>query len=290
MRIHDKENDTQASRPKFSVVIPCYNSEKTISEAVDSVLKQSETDFELIIVDDGSTDGTSRIVSSMEDDRIKLVRQQNCGASAARNAGISASRGDFVAFLDHDDMWFPSFLEKAAEVLQKEPQTDMIVADQFWQTRPGEFDGTFYECANFDASKKSMAFEDLIKRNVISTSACIVRKETLLQCGCFDETLKVAEDYLLWLTIAARRNKIVVLKEPMGVSRRHTSGSLVKDKLKMAEYGLLCLDKFFKENGRLLAPAELRAFNKMRRNTYFGLLYRRFRRKMSGAGQNQVQK
>ncbi|HOC92437.1 MAG TPA: glycosyltransferase [bacterium] len=280
---HNSENRSQSAGPMFSVVIPCFNSEKTISEAVDSVLKQTEADFELIVVDDGSSDGTSRIVSSINDNRIRLIRQENKGASAARNAGIALAKGVFVAFLDHDDLWFPSFLESAADFFRNDPEADMVVADQFWQTRPGEMDKTFYECAKFDASAGEMFFMDLIKRNVISTSACVVRKETLLRCGCFNESLKVAEDYLLWLTIAARRNKILVLKEPMGVSRRHTGGSLAKDKLAMAECGLLCLDMFYKENGRILSPSESRAFIKMRRNTRFGLLYRKLRIKLSGA-------
>ncbi len=268
-------------RPKISVVIPCCNSEKTVLDAVDSVLRQSERDFELIVVDDGSTDNTAALVESLADPRIKLVRQENKGAAAARNTGINTARGDYVAFLDHDDVWFPAFLERTVTLLEKERRAVMVAANQYWQKHPDETDmETLHDCVGFDNSKGLIFFEDIIQRNIISTSACVVRRKTLLQHSCFDEGLKVAEDYHLWLKIAASQGEILVVAEPLGISRRYVDGSLVKDKLLMARDGLLCLDKFHQSHGHLLSGAEHKAFRKMRRNTRLGLLYRELRKKL----------
>jgi glycosyltransferase involved in cell wall biosynthesis len=282
LNTRNPENNVGLKRPKISVVIPCHNSEKIVPDAINSVLKQSERDFELIMVDDGSTDGTAAVIESINDPRVKLVRQENKGASAARNTGINAARGDYVAFLDHDDLWLPTFLEKTVTLLDRDPQAIMVAANQYWQKHPSDHDTTLYDCVKFDNSRNEILFEDLIRRNIISTSASVVRREALIQCGGFDEELRVAEDYNLWLKISTMRRRILVVAEPLGVSRRFVVGSLVKNKLLMAHDGLLCLDKFYKSHGHLLSRAERKAFKKMRRNTWLGLLYRALRQKFAG--------
>jgi len=275
-------HESQPATPAVSVVIPCYNSEKTIRDTAGSVLGQTRPDFELIIVDDGSKDGTAAAVQSIDDPRIRYIRQENSGPSVARNTGIEAARGDYIAFLDHDDLWFPGFLEKTTALLDRDPEAVMVVTNQYWQKHPSDNETTLHDCVELDNTRGEIFFMDIIRRNIISTSACVVRRETLLECGGFDPELRVAEDYHLWLKIATLRKKIYVIAEPLGVSRRFVGDSLVKDKILMARYGLMCLDKFSASHGHLLTGDERKAFNRMRRNTRFGLLYRTARMKLRG--------
>ena len=109
---------------KVSVIMPAYNSEVYIRESIDSVLAQSFTDFELIVVDDGSTDTTAAIVKSYADSRIRLIRQANQGVSVARNTGLEAAQGQFITFLDSDDLYYPDFLKTLYHLVQSN-QTDM---------------------------------------------------------------------------------------------------------------------------------------------------------------------
>ena len=110
---------------KVSVIMPAYNRETYIRESIDSVLAQSFTDFELIVVDDGSTDSTAGIVQSYTDSRIRLIRQPNRGVSVARNAGLEAVRGQFITFLDSDDLYYPDFLKVAFQLIQSN-QTENV--------------------------------------------------------------------------------------------------------------------------------------------------------------------
>ena len=109
---------------KVSVIMPAYNSELYIRESIDSVLAQSLTDFELIVVDDGSTDATAEIVQGVTDQRVRLIRQPNQGVSVARNTGLEAARGQFITFLDSDDLYYPDFLKTLYHLIQSN-QTEM---------------------------------------------------------------------------------------------------------------------------------------------------------------------
>ena len=114
---------------KFSVVIPLYNKAECIKQTIDSVLAQTVTDFEIVIVDDGSTDESAAIVRNIHDSRIRLIQQKNQGVSAARNTGISNARGDVVAFLDADDIWLPQFLETVDQLFSEFPEADVACPD-----------------------------------------------------------------------------------------------------------------------------------------------------------------
>ena len=113
---------------KVSVIMPAYNSEVYIRESIDSVLAQSFTDFELLVVDDGSTDATATIVESFTDQRIRLIRQPSRGVSVARNTGLEAARGQFITFLDSDDLYYPDFLNTLFRLIQS-MKTDMVFCD-----------------------------------------------------------------------------------------------------------------------------------------------------------------
>lgn len=112
-----------------SVIMPVYNNEKFVSQAVQSVLNQTISDLELIIIDDGSTDGTRNVIESFSDERIKYHYQENAGPGAGRNNGMSLSKGEFIAFIDSDDMYKPNKLERQIEFLKENPQYGLVYCE-----------------------------------------------------------------------------------------------------------------------------------------------------------------
>ena len=117
--------------PLVSVIIPTYNGSRFIRETIQSVLDQTYNNLEIMVVDDGSTDDTSLIVKSITDQRITYIQQKNAGVSPARNHGITVSKGDYIAFLDHDDVWLPCKLEKQLSLFEQNPKVALIYSDAF---------------------------------------------------------------------------------------------------------------------------------------------------------------
>lgn len=177
-----------------SIIIPTYNRETTISRSINSVLTQSYTNFELIIVDDGSTDNTIEIVNSYKDERIKLIRLgKNCGANVARNKGICAAKGEYIAFQDSDDEWVKSKLESQLKYMLDSDKKacycslTIIYPDGGKNVLPGKIKNKeLYEIGITDI---------LRKRNIVSTQTLIVAKEVFSNVGMFDESFKRWQDY-----------------------------------------------------------------------------------------------
>ncbi|MBE9126713.1 MULTISPECIES: glycosyltransferase [unclassified Coleofasciculus] len=192
--------------PQISVIIPAYNASKTIKETVESVLNQTFSDFELIVINDGSTDSTSEIISTIKDERLKVFSYPNTGVAASRNRGVSQALGEYISFLDADDLWTPDKLETQLKALQENPPaavayswTDWI--DEFGQfLRPG---GHFTE--NGDVYVKL-----LLKDFIESGSNPLIRRQALTEVGGFDESLAFAEDWDLWLRLAAQYSFVAI--------------------------------------------------------------------------------
>lgn len=185
--------------PIISVIIPVYNGEKTIRETIESVLKQSFYDLELIVINDGSTDSTLEIVSSIKDSRLKIFSYPNAGLAISRNRGITYASGEFVSFLDADDIWTADKLELQLKALQENPQaavayswTDLIdESSQF--LRPSS-----HITANGDV------YARLLLINFLENgSNPLIRKQALTKVGGFDESLSGAADWDMWLRLAA---------------------------------------------------------------------------------------
>lgn len=187
-----------SGRPAISIVMPCFNGVAHLRASIGSVLEQSFADWELIVVDDGSTDGSYELLQSMADPRIVKVRQANKGASAARNGGLALARADYVAFLDADDTWAPTFLEKLHAALLARPQA--VLAYCGWQNiglsggRAQPFVPPDYETPD----KR----EKLFAGCRWPIHATLTRREAVTAAGGFDTALKNAEDYAMWLRIA----------------------------------------------------------------------------------------
>jgi glycosyltransferase involved in cell wall biosynthesis len=184
---------------KVSVIVPAYNAMKYLPESLDSILAQTYPDFEVIIVNDGSTDNLSQWASELTDPRIKLVSQSNRGLAGARNTGLNHAQGEYIAYLDADDLWDATKLAKQVEVFEQNPQVGLVYT---WVERidqNGKFLGK-----PFESNLSGNIWEQLLERNVISPSSAMIRRCCFDHVGRFDENLKsFIEDWDMWLRIAA---------------------------------------------------------------------------------------
>ena len=189
-----------------SIIVPTYNRENVIERALRSILCQTYSAYEVIVVDDGSTDGTETVVTGLQDDRIRYIAlQENQGVAHARNVGIQQAKYDYIAFLDSDDEWLPNKLElQMKKMLSSSKRTGMVYCRMGGLLRDGS--GRFV-CPDEDYVKEILGgdiFNPLLLQNVIGTPAMLVRRECLQQTGGFKETLHCLEDWELILRIAKR--------------------------------------------------------------------------------------
>lgn len=223
--------------PKISVVIPTYNAINYLPEAVGSVLRQSFTDFELIIVDDGSTDNTAQWVSQLQDDRINLICQAHQGKSVARNAGVEAAKADYIAFLDADDIWETAKLEQQFNYLQTHPNIGVVYA---W-TAIADEDGI--PTGHLVASTlEGDVWEELIQKNILACgSTPMVRASCFKTVGLFNRNLPYAQDWDMWLRLAAKYH-FGVIPIPCVRYRCH-AGNSSKDWRKMKIFSSQVLEQ-----------------------------------------------
>jgi glycosyltransferase involved in cell wall biosynthesis len=209
--------------PPVSVVIPAYNRAATIRAAIVSVLRQTWSDFELVVVDDGSTDDTLAAARAVEDPRLRvLAAPRNLGAAGARNLGVAEARGTWIAFQDSDDEWLPTKLEKQMARLATRPENggDWVGAYCGLLTvggldaRPGERTQLRYVPNPSVTPTEGDILEPLLERNMISTQTLVVRRDVFLALGSFDETTTPIEDWDFALRLA-HRGPIAFVDEPL---------------------------------------------------------------------------
>ena len=201
--------------PKVSVVIPTKNRANYLSSAIQSVLRQTFKDLEIIVVDGASTDNT-KVVSKFADKRIRYVHQKkDRGQSASRNLGIKCSRGKFIAFLDDDDLWMPTKLERQLKIISKNPKIGLVCTGAL------VFENNSKILGSRIPDRKGNIFPDILKRNYIGNcSSVLIKKECLDKVGLFDENLKVCEDFDLWIRLT-KYYEIDYLQEPLILLRLH---------------------------------------------------------------------
>jgi glycosyltransferase involved in cell wall biosynthesis len=185
-------------KPLVSVIIPTYNRDWIVQEAIDSVLDQDFTDYELIVVDDGSDDNTPTLLAAYGS-AITVLDQSNRGVSAARNHGIAAASGQLIAFLDSDDLWMPRKLSTQVEFFKGHPDVVISQTQERWirngvRVNPGQRHHKF----------SGLIFEHSLALCLVSPSAVMLKKSLLDDVGVFDEQLPACEDYDLWLRISCR--------------------------------------------------------------------------------------
>ncbi len=225
-------------KPLVTVIIPTYNRGWILKEAIDSVLSQDFEDFELIVVDDGSTDNTESILAGYAGDII-VIRQDNRGVSAARNAGITSASGKFIAFLDSDDLWLPGKLACQVDFFITNPEALICQTEELWVRN-----GKRVNPKNRHKKFSGMIFEHSLPLCIISPSAVMMKKRLLDQTGVFDESLPACEDYDLWLRICCRY-PVFLIDTPLIIKRGGHEDQLSKTP-GLDKYRIKALEKIIK--------------------------------------------
>ncbi|MGH9840988.1 MAG: glycosyltransferase family 2 protein [Blastocatellia bacterium] len=208
--------------PNVSVVIPAYNVAPFIAETLESVLRQTRRDFEIVVVNDGSTDDTEEKIAPYRD-HVVYRKQNNSGVMRTRNAGIEASQGRYVAFLDGDDLWEPRFLEVLAGMLDADQELGAAYPNAFFHGSP-KFSGRLYQDV-FPVSEP-VTFDNVMRRECYIFGSLVCRRSVIDEVGGFDESLAVqgAEDLEMWLRMLSSGTRLAFSREPLVRYRwRHNS-------------------------------------------------------------------
>lgn len=255
---------------KISVIIPAHNAEKHVNEVIESVLAQSCPVYEIIVVDDGSTDNTREAIQKCferqghkdartqkrshaietqghQDTRthLKCIHQKNKGPAAARNRGIKESSGEYIAFLDADDLWRPDKLQKQMQILE-DSEYGMVYSDMSHKNGDMLVNRSYLKEREYRHMLSGDIYRDLLWENFIFTPTVIVKKEILDETGGFDESLRICEDYKMWLKIA-KRHKIGFVDEPL-VIRRRFGANVTDNRLLYAQSRMKLLKELLDEN------------------------------------------
>lgn len=208
--------------PKVSVVIPAYNHEKYVGEAIQSVLDQTFRDFELIIINDGSTDHTEAEILKFKDERIRYYSQENQGLSATLNRGIELARGEFFNFLPSDDAFLSEKLATQLKAFEESKDIGIVFSYQIVIDGEGREvkDDPIVDWFNVPFETKEEIFPALFERNFLSAPTTLVRMECFKRVGLFDESFKTAQDYDLWMRIL-KCYDIRLIKAPLLKLRWH---------------------------------------------------------------------
>lgn len=215
----------------FSIIIPLYNKEKFIQNTLDKVLQQSFQDFEVIIVDDGSTDGGAEIVKNIQNERIKYFWQENQGVSSARNKGISLAKNEYICFLDADDEWKENHLMSLLETIQKFPNAGMYCSRYVTKINEKKSIHTYLNniTNDYEGYVEDFFHSSLVDR-VALTSALCIDKKVFNEIGGFDRNITSGQDLDYWIRIALHFPVAITNKETM-VYNFQVSESLSKTKI-----------------------------------------------------------
>ena len=275
-------------KPAISVVIPAYNAAATLARALDSVLAQSHAAHEIVVVDDGSADATEAVVAGYTDSAratpVRYLRQDNAGPSAARNRGVEAATGDWIAFLDADDWYYPERLAHHAKMIEADPALDFLVGSFDYRAS----DGTLMHASMADsalgrellaahgAQGQATIAGDALARYVVEqfsdTRMLTLPRATFIELGGFPLDLRICEDVVFLLRLCARSHRAGVSCEPGAVYLVHDAGLIRSDRLRAQTESVRALRG---EAARMQgAPRAIRAaWRRMVKDAYLDLAY-----------------
>ena len=245
--------------PRVSVIIPAYKTAEFIAETLDSVFAQTFTDFEVIVINDGSPDSDEmeQAIAAYRG-RILYFKQENRGLAGARNTGIQHARAEYLAFLDSDDCWLPDYLVFQMKFLEEAPSVDVVYSDAQHFGDPALAGKTYMQTC---PSNGPVTLENLIREDCQVIASCTVaRKQVVVDAGLFDENFRRCEDYDLWLRILCRGGKVAYQRKVLGRYRSRPS-SLSRDAMKMSEALVAAYEK---AERTMDLPEETRAILKKR--------------------------
>ncbi len=263
-----------------SVIIPTYNREEFIRDAIESVLSQGYKDLEIIVVDDGSTDDTKLAVDGYVQrysEKIFYFYQKNAGPASARNLGVRHARGEYIAFLDSDDLWTPDSLEKRVALLKSNPDAGLVYG-AYQRFTDGEMlghDGSDVFYSNLPAGN---VYQDLLMKCFIFTTAVFMRKSVFEAAGGFDESLCIGEDYDLWLRVA-NNCKIFPVNGIVAQYRQHKKNIMHTDCLYDIPGEVAVVQGFVKRHPDCLKGVSKFRWQKRLSQPYFDLAYKCFHEK-----------
>ncbi len=245
--------DQAGPAPVFSVVVAAYESAGRIEAVVRSVLAQSRGDLELIVVDDGSTDGTAEVVASLQagDARVRLIRQANAGTAAARNAGIGGARGRFISFLDDDDLWLPDYLEGVAGPLEADRAIGLAFSDAWVMDaasgRVGRASALQRVARSVvrgldDVQPPERALRSLLRVNYVTTCTATFSAAALERSGPLETSIQGSDDWDLWLRIAGAGFAVARVPGRRAVLLKRAA-SVSSDRLLMARGSVAVLER-----------------------------------------------
>jgi len=253
-----------------SIIIPTFNYGKYISQAIDSVLNQSYRDFEIIVIDDGSTDNTGQIIESNYSNVVRYFYQDNQGPGAARNKGLEQVQGQFIIFLDADDYFLPENLQTKVNYMLEHPHVDWVFSDVLFVDGKGKFlqrgSDYFHKIYHETKFPSHDIFSKLLEHgNFISTASLIIRKNCFDIIHDFAEDLLMHQDYFQWLTLAKHFQSYAYIETPLvAIRRHHTSwGNYTKQSLeqrlnlytKLEELFIQDIDRFKRAWNKRFADA-----------------------------------
>jgi len=253
--------------------MPLYNGKKYVEKAIGSVLDQTCKDFEIIVVDDGSTDGSGEFVKEIFDGGIKYIRQENKGAAAAVNKGISSSKANYIAFCDHDDWWLPDKLEKQVKFLETNQNFGLVYGDAFLAEDNILTRKTWLQSRKVSpcSGGKEKCLVPLFAKNFIPAPLTVLMKKSVIErVGSFNENFSGTYDYEYWFRVLEAGIQIAFLDEPLAVwNSRAGQGSRRIRKMKIDQIKIL--REFISRNPQFIKDHPLLAASKFIKS-YSGLL------------------
>lgn len=271
--------------PLVSIIIPTFNRDAYIGSALDSIINQSYTNWECIVVDDGGTDQTAKIMADYckQDDRIKYVKRPDCyakGSNGSRNYGLSLSKGDFIAFCDDDDYWLQDKLEKQMPIFEAHPDVGLVTGNIEYVNTDGVRSGRVIK----QTGNHGYVFEDLLFKNRLSMITPVLRREVFDKVGLFNTEFKIYEDWEYWRRVAYYY-PFYALPDVLACVRKHdTNTSLIITDAPFEQYVLYRSltkallkwgeERFSKADRQLIAKVEAKRYKQLFRNHCPGLTYK----------------
>ncbi len=237
----NESDSTVANMPAVSIVVPTYNRAERLGETLRSVFNQTCQDFELIVVDDGSTDDTQKVVNSFP--RVQYIsKQENHGVSRARNEGLALAKGRYICFLDSDDLWDEKKLQTQVQWMGDNPNCQVCYTDEIWIRK-----GVRVNQMNKHRKYSGDIFRHCLPLCIVSPSSAMLRAELFDEIGNFDESLPACEDYDLWLRIA-EKYPFHFIEEPLIIKQGGHADQLSRKYWGMDRFRVAALQKLLDRN------------------------------------------